>query len=51
MKYCILPGILNIMPSCFCIFNHSVKNIYIYIYMTAETTLTVKYHDSIVILK
>lgn len=49
MKCCILPGILNIMPSCFCIFNHSVK--YIYIYMTAETTLTVKYHDSIVILK
>lgn len=49
MKCCILPGILNIMPSCFCIFNHSVKK-YIYIYMTAETTLTVKYHDSIVIL-
>lgn len=48
MKCCILPGILNIMPSCFCIFNHSVKKKYIY--MTAETTLTVKYHDSIVIL-
>lgn len=47
MKCCILPGILNIMPSCFCIFNHSVKK---NIYMTAETTLTVKYHDSIVIL-
>lgn len=46
MKCCILPGILNIMPSCICIFNHSVKKKN----MTAEITLTVKYHDSIVII-